>query len=671
MISRTISMTELLSNRNVTFFIPPYQRNYEWTKEQCKVMWEDIVLTIERAKSEESRHFFGTITLFQTGMQGGAFGLKRLVLVDGQQRVTSIMLLLLAIRDTCKDALTEKAVDEKTSVVYKGLIDEIESSYLKNERVSEEEVEYKIKLKQIEKDDVTFRSLILGNEHLADKESNVYKNYMYFKSAVNEYIKIDGNRIEDVFQVGINNFEVLDIELEISKKWENPQEIFESLNSMGKPLSLSDLVRNYLMLGQTAAEQNTLYEQYWLPIEKNAGDMSAFIRDFIQSQTASREPNASEKNYKALYRRFKDVFEGESVSVLLEKMKRYSIVYSWVIRKGNSECQKVNRLLLDLDKLKTSTVHSFLMVVLDKYRSGAINEEGIVETLTALRTYFLRRDIAQARMGENNTMPTLIKHVNELVSAENKEDYLLKLLGQEEFRLRVPNDNEVRHYLETMDFYSLSKAKFFLLLIEEGLTKGASYFEDSSLTKEHILPQTPTKEWAEMFGGTEAEYEAYVNRIGNITLIRHNQELSNKPFAEKKQTYDEREGLQISRCKIIDHDSWDKDAIAQRGTFLTDILLEKVAPLPAEMKTKNNYRREGRRGFSFTENQLLGENIFFKGHDEIHAEVVEDKKVLYDGKQWELTPLTNHILSALGENKETHSPYEFWTWDGVALSSWK
>ena len=283
MIPREQKLFELLSNNNVTFFIPPYQRNYEWTDAQCKVFFEDIVKTCKiNISGDVDEHFFGTITYFQD--ENVAFGEpNRLVLIDGQQRITTTMLFLVAVRDILEvDSSIRNTIDKQ---------------YLKNENVSGDS-EYKIKLKQVETDWQTYKDLILGLQ-ISDKgkQSAVYQNYKFFCNEIVKY-QSEGLDISEVISHGLAKFSVVTIELKPhTNKWENPQEIFESMNSLGKPLSLADLVRNFLLLGLSAKEQTDLYTRYWLHIEDVVpGKISDFIRDYMQCTTATPFFKATEAN---------------------------------------------------------------------------------------------------------------------------------------------------------------------------------------------------------------------------------------------------------------------------------------------------------------------------------------------------------------------------------------
>ena len=297
MIPSEQKLLKLLSNNDVTFFITPYQRNYEWTYEQCKVFLEDIEKTYDANKNgNKVEHFFGTITYFSDETPFGQP--NKLVLIDGQQRITTTMLFLVALRDTCQDENIMKFIDNK---------------YLKNENATDDQNEYKIKLKQVETDWESYKNIIL-NEPISNtkKESAVYKNYQWFKSQL-ELLEQNGYNLNDLISQGIDKFSVVTIELQPEKNiWENPQEVFESMNSLGKPLALADLVRNYLLLGKTADIQTKYYNKYWLKIEKTIPkQVSNFIRDYMQAYLGRNCLKATDANHKALYAQFKEIFSGE------------------------------------------------------------------------------------------------------------------------------------------------------------------------------------------------------------------------------------------------------------------------------------------------------------------------------------------------------------------------
>lgn len=353
MIPQETKLLHMLSNNDVTFFIPPYQRNYEWTDEQCAVFLNDVIKTYSSNNAgKNSEHFFGTITFFQTE---AAFGQpNKLVLIDGQQRITTTMLFLVALRDLLEDANLVKFIDAK---------------YLRNDNVSGES-EYKVKLKQVETDWVAYKNIILS-EGLSDKEKNsaVYRNYRYFLNKLMDY-RNEGNDLSVLIEKGLNKFSVITIELQPDKNvWENPQEIFESMNSLGKPLSLTDLVRNYLLLGLDADTQGFLYNQYWLHMEEVIpGQASNFVRDFMQAYEKRPFLKATETNYKELYSLFKRMFSHREARELLKDLAESATIYSYLLPGGSCGNKLIDRQLQDLRSINVTTAYSFLLVLLKAWK---------------------------------------------------------------------------------------------------------------------------------------------------------------------------------------------------------------------------------------------------------------------------------------------------------------
>ena len=327
-------LLDMLSNNDVTFFIPPYQRNYEWDKEQCEVFMGDIIKTTKsNLKQQYSEHFFGTIVYVQNEPTFGQP--NRLVLTDGQQRITTTMLFLIALRDIVDDGNLKRFIDLK---------------YLKNNNVTSD-TEYKIKLKQVETDWETYRNIVLGFEFTnKDKTSAIYKNYMFFKNQLKKIKEEDKIPIVNLIEQGLAKFSIVTIQLEpIKNHWENPQEIFESMNSLGKPLSLGDLVRNYLLMGKDADTQNELYKNYWLHMEQTLPErVSDFIRDFMQLRGEMDFKKATSANYKELYAQFKELFKNIETEDLMAGLKQYSNYYACIVLNSDSGSVKINKRLNDI-----------------------------------------------------------------------------------------------------------------------------------------------------------------------------------------------------------------------------------------------------------------------------------------------------------------------------------
>lgn len=661
MIPKEEILLKMLSNHDVTFFIPPYQRNYEWTKEQCEAFYKDVKKTYKNnMHGKNDEHFFGAITFFSDETPFGEP--DKLVLIDGQQRITTTMLFLLAIRDLA---------DEN-----KNLKSTIDNNYLKNEK-SVDNSEHKIKLKQVETDWDAYRALVLGEELTkTQKNSCVYQNYTYFTKRLTKFKK-DKHELGDLIEKGLNKFRVVSIQLEPERNpWENPQEIFESMNSIGKPLSLADLVRNFLLLGKSAGEQTELYNKYWLKIEKEIpGEVSSFIRDFMQMKEGQSFNQAKESNYKLLYSQFKDLYKKRSNSLeFFEELKADSKIFAEAKFLKETESKEINRILSDLNVLKITTANSFIMSILKAWRESRLSEFEVAVMLNVLENYFLRRRILGITSAENKVLPTLANYIDEAIEWQDKKMFMFSILSSLENSARFPNDLEISNHLETMNFYNFRYCKFYLSLIEEKITKIRPDVSNSQIQIEHIMPQTLNDTWKTSLGDNCEEIHAqYVNTIGNLTLIQFNQELGNKPFANKKEVYENRAGLQIAKTEITNRDVWDEEAIINRQIWISDFMLDNVFPLPEGMKKANNYRSKETtrsKNFSFKNVGLIGREIKFTEDDSIRAKVVSDREVEFEGKKWKLSPLTRELFKRKGNVRASGSfrgPL-YWEYNGILLT---
>lgn len=658
--SRDSKIIPLLSNNDVTFFIPPYQRNYEWDTQMCETFYRDIEKV---ANTPNAQHFFGTIIFYEE--RSHIFGEpSRYILVDGQQRLTTTMLFLIAARDVISDETIKNTIDCK---------------YLKNNNVSSNDVEYKIKLKQVENDWIAYKKLVLSEElDDEDKESCVYANYSFFKSKLE---KLEQSFINDLIINGMADFNIVTIQLEPERnKWEKPQEIFESMNSLGKPLSLADLVRNYLLLGKSAAKQDALYHNYWLKIEKNlVGDndsftISSFIRDYMQLKAGLSYKKATEVNYKTLYRDFKELFEDEDTEYLIAELATYSDSYSILAGYKTSGDTRIDDKISDLRTIESSGFYSFILGILQLRHEHQLNSDDCLAILDAVFVYVTRRRMLRLTQAENKNAPLLVKYYDELIAGDNKRNMMLHILANQPYALRLPNDNELQSYLVSTDanFYNLRICKFMLSLIEEVKTKSRPK-NDGNLQIEHIMPQTLNNNWKNMLGEDyQRIYDNYINNIGNLTLIRHNQELGNSAFISKKDIYKNNSGMQIAKDEIINHDTWGEEQIRARAEYLIGLITEKVIPLSEDLKKTNNYSMEKKiysSRFSFAVTNLIGKKITYFDDDSITADVIGEKEVKFEDKRWRLSPLTREIETRKGRCTKSGAYWgiDKWKYQGKTL----
>lgn len=660
--SRDNKIIPLLSNNDVTFFIPPYQRNYEWDLPMCETFYKDIEKV---ASSAGSQHFFGTVIFYEERSQ--VFGEpSRYILVDGQQRLTTTMLFLIAARDVITDDVLKNTINQK---------------YLKNNNVSGDEVEYKIKLKQVENDWEAYKRLVLCEElSEQDRKSVVFTNYSFFRSKLE---KLDQNTVNDLIVKGLVNFNIVTIQLEPERnKWEKPQEIFESMNSLGKPLSLADLVRNYLLLGKSVSKQNTLYHNYWLKIERNLSgnndsfSISSFIRDYMQLDSASVYKKATETNYKELYYNFKELYENSDTDSLIEKLSLYSNEYAVLAGYKSSGDDRIDAKISDLRTVEASGFYSFILGILNLRTEGFFTSDDCLSLLDAIFIYITRRRIMRLTQAENKNAPLLVKYYDTLFDEENKKDKMLSILADQPYALRLPNDNEISAYLASKEsnFYNLRICKFIFSLIEEKITKSRP-LNDGYLQIEHIMPQTLNDTWKQLLGNEyQRIHDDYINNIGNLTLIRHNQELGNSSFNSKKDIYQNKAGMQIAKDMIINQDTWCDAQIENRAKYLIKLITENILPIPENLKNSSNYSIEKKVAssrFSFTKVNLISKQIQYYDDSSITAVVISDKEVKFEDKKWRLSPLTREIETRKKRCNKSGAYWgiDKWTYNGTTLEN--
>ena len=655
-------LLELLENRNFTFFIPPYQRNYEWDREQCKVFLGDVCATAEkRAEDKDVEHFFGTI-VYSEGSH--VFGQPaKLVLVDGQQRITTTMLLIAAIRDLMADEGAKAYIND---------------SYLRNDKVTGSDDEYKIKLKQVETDWPSYRALILGYP-LGDRDRRtpVFRNYDYFKRELQKERRSDED-LQQLLSEGLGNLRVVTIQLQPERnKGENPQEIFESMNSLGKVLTLADLVRNWLLMGKDATAQESLYRDWWLPMEEMLGgsgsnQLSNFIRDYMQLKAETPFKKATNTNHKELYAEFKQLFREKDVEAVLPDMCMYAEYYACVAIGAPTGKDKVDRLLGDIRAIGATGCYSFLLGLLRAENGGPMSTAQLEGALSAVFDYLLRRRIVRATQGENKAFPSLVKKVGTIAGAADARSETFEVLASQGFALRLPTNAELASELRSTNFYSFKQSKLLLGLVEQRLTKARPDLSDSSLQLEHIMPQTLNDWWRrELGGGYEDVHGELVDTIGNITLIRHNQELGNSPFPEKRATYDGRAGLQIARTHVTDNEHWRRAEIDARADWIIECIVSEVLPIPSDYdKTSATATKKRRSRLDMSELGLVGETVSFVEDPSITATVVNGSEVEFEGKRHRLSPLTREIKTRAGTVNASgaYQGGDWWTFEGETLA---
>lgn len=582
--ARKIKLLEFIGNGKKTFNIPVYQRNYDWKEEQCRKLFEDIQNIVK--SDYEIEHFLGTVVFVSSKSE---MNFNEYVLIDGQQRITSIMLLL--------KVLHEKVTDENDK-------EEIWEEYLINKRAPEENL--RIRLKPVESDGMPYKKLIEEND--ISLTSNVCKNYRLFEKLIQE----SNYSAEEIYKA-LGKIELVYIQLEKGKKSENPQMIFESLNSTGLSLTQGDLIRNYLLMNHEYEKQKMLYKNFWLEIEKRITNekISDFVRDYLTMK------NGSISNKDKVYDDFKKYIKQNNENMdeegILEELKTYSEYYSWFLN-GNSPNNKINEKLSEFRYLRNTTVYPLILSVFeDTYSYKNINENELLDILNLLISYIFRRSVCGYT---TNSLNKVFASIVVLLKSKDIYKQIEKGLMNKSF----PGDEEFRAEFIKCNFYKKGTefCKYTLKLLETFENKEQTDMEN--ITIEHIMPQTLNSEWRIELGSKfEQIHSEYINTIGNLTLTGYNPELSNKNFELKKRYYEE-SNIKMSR-EIANYDKWKDTEIKDRAEQLFE-KAKRIWKLPQGYDNKNIDNLE------YGKNYLLGSNINITGK--------KPSKLIISGKEYSI-----------------------------------
>lgn len=551
-----------LLNTSRQFIVPIFQRNYSWQKSQYEQLWFDI-LRASKFK-EKQNHFIGSIVYIDMGTPAGRP--QQLLLIDGQQRLTTISILLCAIKDYVqKFNLETKLIN----------LAKIKNQFLYN---SDEIDEDKYKLLLNVQDKETYIKLIDNTIFTVNKPAtNIIKCYEFFYEHIEDFIKQDG-QIDEIY-AGIFKLSLVSISLD--KDSDNPQMIFESMNSTGKDLSQTDLLRNYLLMDLTPEKQTRLYKTYWKPMEELFGEdiykndvnkFDYFIRDFLTLKSDTGyicKINNVYENFKRYY-----LDNNCEKFAVLKDLFTYAKYYACIdlLQEKDDELKLYWQ---EFKKLDSHVVYPFLLKLYDDYSRQILIKEDFKKILQVVISYLWRRAICE--------IPTnsLSKTFATLYQAVDKEDYVNSIIKAFVFKSsykRFPSDYEVREKLQTKDIYHFRLRKYLLEALENYYHKEPIDLNTANYTIEHIMPQNieHNLSWQQMLGEDWQEvHSLYLHTLGNLTITGYNAEMSNKSFWEK---VNGESGFKHSHLKLNESiaqcDVWNKKAIQRRTNILTDIILK-------------------------------------------------------------------------------------------------
>jgi len=539
------------------YVVPLFQRPYSWSEKQWKTLWADIV---EQSRHDDGRpHFFGSIVT--TPAKSVPQGVGKWLLIDGQQRITTIQLFLAAIRDSA-----DRLGDVK-------LRDRIDGQYLKNPYEEDDE---RLKVLPTQDDRPAFRAIVWKT---MIPEGRLRSCYQFFLSQLE---RLPVEQLDPIHLAVVDRLSLVGITCD---EHDNPHLIFESLNAKGEKLTPADLIRNFLLMRVHVGDQDRLFTTYWLPIQQALGNaLTEFVRHYLMKEGKILKDAD-------VYFELKDRLANSTpaqAEEFLRNLHRHGMFYARFIvserESGDALAERLDR----VRRLKVTVAYPFLLRVFDAYDAGALSHAQVLETLDILESFVLRRSICNL---PTNQLRRMLPPVFDAAGGAGSGfvDGLRNQLGG----TRCPNDEAFALKLSTEPLYSTAEKNARLRLILERLELSYNHKEPAELTGaqiEHVLPQTLTPEWEQEFGDGAEEHSSHLlHTLGNLTLTKYNAELSNKPYKVKQRDF--ANSHFVLNCHFAGVIRWSPDAILQRGRVLAQHALSIWADVGRESISAEKEKR--------------------------------------------------------------------------------
>ncbi|GAA7364309.1 GmrSD restriction endonuclease domain-containing protein [Helicobacter pylori] len=548
--------------------IPIYQRLYSWKKEQCEQLWDDIIKIGGNDKA--NGHFIGSILYERDGITHSN---NLLLIIDGQQRLTTITLLLIALRNHLSD---EVKILEKFSR------EKIESYLINNNKDGNKK--FRLILSESDKDTLLF--LIDKNKRKPSELSvKIMENFELFEKWISE----NTDKLETIFK-GSKKLMIVWIALEKGK--DDPQLIFESMNSKGIELTQTDLIRNYIIMETEVGKQEDFYNQYWRAMEEDFKQNEKLFDRFVWHYLTIKTGKILKE--KRVYEAFKDYQQKEGIEIedLLKDLQKYCGYFCQIAFKKEAD-KDLNKALSFLVDLEMDVVYPLLLELYGDYKDGVLSKQDFIPIIALTESYLCRRAVCGlGSNGLNKIFPSFTKKINKDQYLESIEAHFLSL---EKTTGKFPKDSEFRDSFITIDFYKLQKIKYFLERLENFDTKEPVNTQECTI--EHIMPQTLNLEWErDLLENFQAIHEKYLNTIGNLTLTGYNEKYSNNSFQEKR---DMENGFKQSPLKLNqslkDLESFGEKEIEERASDLADRALKIWTYPKLDAETLEKYKQKGKR----------------------------------------------------------------------------
>lgn len=633
----------LISEMNVRYVVPVYQRPYSWGEEQCVQLWDDILSCGRRRVP----HFTGSIVTIQDGTLSDQ-GVSQHLVIDGQQRITTIMLLLMAL------ARYAEAHPERHLSFSRGEI--VGGGYLTN-RYRTGDDHYKLTLSK--NDRAYYQALVDYAEDPGTGEpEDVFYSYAY--PALRSNLALFERRLEalddvDSVWAGLQRLEVVSVSL--TQGVDDPQVIFESMNSTGKDLSSGDLVRNFVLMGYPLSEQQELYRTYWRPLEEVLGTVpfayddafDEFARCYLRVIHAP-EPFDAPEVYPAFKRHvlFNGYATQDRMKVFALRLRRFAGYFAAATRCEMAGDTEVTQALRRIGWLEVDGVVPLVMELLDAYDRKSLARDGLLTVLSALEAYLFRRAVCDC---EGSALAGFLPSLVARVSATREEEgdvaqvFLAALVNEEGTPRRFPADEEFAHALRTRDMFSFAATRFLFARMEERERPGS---EDALMGHdwivEHVMPVGAPKVagWRAALGDDpERTYEGLVGSLGNLMLTQSVYDLQECELEEKRARA--RDAALTIEADVAEAQSWDAALIAERAERFVGASLE-AWPLPVvDEEVREVYRARGR---AATKASVSFADLFAAGLVEMD-DVLVSANLMYAGRA--TVTSTGRIMLANGE----------------------
>ncbi len=558
------ALVGLITSANLRFVIPVYQRPYSWDEEQCEQLWDDILYVGSRP---QDRHFTGSVVWVQDGTFS-ASGIQPMLLIDGQQRITTLSLIIAALADYARKNPEASLHFSYNEIMQRGYL--IDTFRQGDDR-------YKLTLTRGDKKTLEsiVENLVDPDFSIDDESTRLIENYEFFSK------RIEAMENPNIIRDGIQRLDVVSISLDANQ--DNPQLIFESMNSTGKDLSSADLIRNFVLMGIPKEKQDALYLNHWRNIELTLGADSyadtfdEFLRNYLTVLYAP-EPLVRRDIYHIFKRHVYDrgYDKDDRIVELLREMERFAKYYACITRGAETSPERA-RILANLRRLDVTVVNPLLLSIYDDHDQGAFDDEGFLQMLNLVESYVFRRSICDVATNSlSKFLPSVIAKLNKVQDegGDYVEAFESFFFLEDGTARRFPDNAEFYNALITRDAYHYRRSLYLLANLENmHHPKDPMNLWDGNFTIEHVMPQNALSApgWKKDVENMDEEtFSTLLNNLGNLTLSAYNSELSDDSFQDKKKRFVGGYGkdyLVISDA-MRKSDSWGKTQIADRAKEL-------------------------------------------------------------------------------------------------------